>query len=70
VIVAHEDSLSFGYGAEIAARISDELFEHLDAPVRRVAALDTFVAYAPALEDAILPQVADVARAIEELKSY
>jgi 2-oxoisovalerate dehydrogenase E1 component len=70
VIVAHEDSLSFGYGAEMAARISDELFEYLDAPVRRVAAMDTFVAYAPVLEDAILPQVADVARAIAELKSY
>ena len=51
VIVAHEDSLSFGYGAEIAARIADELFEFLDAPVRRVAATDTFVAYAPQLED-------------------
>ena len=70
VIVAHEDSLSWGYGAEIAARISDELFEHLDAPVRRVAALDTFVAYAPQLEDAILPQSADVFEAITELKSY
>jgi 2-oxoisovalerate dehydrogenase E1 component len=70
VIVAHEDSLSFGYGAEIAARISDELFEHLDAPVRRVCALDTFVAYAPILEDAILPQVADVAKVITELHSY
>jgi len=70
VIVAHEDSLSFGYGAEIAARISDELFEYLDAPVRRVAALDTFVAYAPQLEDAILPQVADVVKAIEELRNY
>ena len=70
VIVAHEDSLSFGYGAEIAARIADELFEHLDAPVRRVAALDTFVAYAPALEDAILPQVADVLAAITSLHSY
>lgn len=70
VIVAHEDTLSFGYGAEIAARISDELFEYLDAPVRRVAALDTFVAYAPQLEDAILPQVDDVARAITELHSY
>jgi len=70
VIVAHEDSLSFGYGAEIAARIADELFEHLDAPVRRVAAMDTFVAYAPQLEDVILPQVADVAKAIAELKNY
>jgi 2-oxoisovalerate dehydrogenase E1 component len=70
VIVAHEDSLSFGYGAEIAARISSELFEHLDAPVRRVCALDTFVAYAPQLEEAILPQVADVVKAIAELHSY
>jgi 2-oxoisovalerate dehydrogenase E1 component len=70
VIVAHEDTLSWGYGAEIAARISDELFEYLDAPVRRVAALDTFVAYAPQLEDAILPQAEDVARAITELYSY
>lgn len=70
VIVAHEDSLSFGYGAEIAARITDELFEYLDAPVKRVCALDTFVGYAPLLEDAILPQVADVAKAITELKAY
>ena len=70
VIVAHEDSLSFGYGAEIAARISSELFEYLDAPVRRVAALDTFVGYAPQLEDAILPQVADVAEAIAEVHRY
>jgi 2-oxoisovalerate dehydrogenase E1 component len=70
VIVAHEDSLSWGYGAEIAARISTELFEYLDAPVRRVAALDTFVAYAPVLEDVILPQSADVLKAITELHSY
>jgi 2-oxoisovalerate dehydrogenase E1 component len=69
-IVAHEDSVSFGYGAEIAARISDELFEYVDAPVRRVGALDTFVGYAPQLEDAILPQVADVLKAIGELKGY
>jgi 2-oxoisovalerate dehydrogenase E1 component len=70
VIVAHEDSLSFGYGSEIAARISDSLFEYLDAPVKRVCALDTFVAYAPQLEDAILPQAQDVAKAIAELKAY
>ena len=70
VIVAHEDTRTHGFGAEIAARISEELFEHLDAPVRRVAALDTFVAYAPQVEDHILPQVEDVARAITELYAY
>jgi 2-oxoisovalerate dehydrogenase E1 component len=70
VIVAHEDSLSWGYGAEIAAKITDELFEYLDAPVKRVCALDTFVAYAPQLEDAILPQASDVAKAIAELNKY
>ncbi|MGB8509541.1 MAG: dehydrogenase E1 component subunit alpha/beta [Pyrinomonadaceae bacterium] len=70
VIIAHEDTRSHGFGAEVAARIADELFEYLDAPVRRVAALDTFVAYAPRLEDHILPQVEDVSRAITELYSY
>jgi 2-oxoisovalerate dehydrogenase E1 component len=70
VIVAHEDPLSFGFGAEIAARIAGELFEYLDAPLRRVCALDTFVAYAPQLEDAILPQAADVAKAIAEVSKY
>jgi len=70
LIVAHEDSVSWGYGAEIAARISSELFEFLDAPVRRVGALDTFVGYAPQLEDAILPQSADVLKAIVELRGY
>jgi 2-oxoisovalerate dehydrogenase E1 component len=70
VIVAHEDSRSWGYGAEIAARIGDELFEYLDAPVKRIGALDTFVGYSPVLEDAILPQVADIAAAIRDLKQY
>jgi 2-oxoisovalerate dehydrogenase E1 component len=70
VIVAYEDTLSWGYGAEIAARIADELFEHLDAPVRRVAALDTFVAYQPILEDAILPQASDLFRAMKLLSEY
>jgi 2-oxoisovalerate dehydrogenase E1 component len=70
VIVAHEDARSWGYGAEIAARIGSELFEHLDAPVRRVAAIDTFVGYNPRLEDAILPQTADVAAAIRDLAGY
>jgi 2-oxoisovalerate dehydrogenase E1 component len=70
VVVAHEDSLSWGYGAEIAARVAGELFEHLDAPVRRVGALDTFVGYNPALEDAILPQVATLASALRETARY
>jgi 2-oxoisovalerate dehydrogenase E1 component len=69
-IVAYEDTLSWGYGAEIAARIADQLFDHLDAPVRRVAALDTFVAYQPILEDAILPQASDLFRAMKELAEY
>ncbi len=70
VIVAHEDPISYGYGAEIAARISDELFEYLDAPVRRVGATDTFVAYAPQVEDFILPQSEDVETAVQELMKY
>jgi 2-oxoisovalerate dehydrogenase E1 component len=69
-IVAYEDTLSWGYGAEIAARIADKLFEHLDAPVRRVAAKDTFVAYQPILEDAILPQADDLLRAMKELAEF
>ena len=70
VIVAHEDMLSWGYGAEIVARIADELFDYLDAPLKRVAALDTFVAYQPVLEDAILPQPEDLFRAIKQLGEY
>jgi 2-oxoisovalerate dehydrogenase E1 component len=70
VLVAHEDSRSWGYGAEIAARIGSELFEFLDAPVRRVGALDTFVGYNPVLEEAILPQVSDLATVIRELARY
>jgi len=70
VIVAHEDMLSWGYGAEIAARIAGELFDQLDAPVKRVAAKDTFVAYQPILEDEVLPQSEDLFRAMEELANY
>jgi len=69
-LVAYEDTLSWGYGAEIAARIADQLFDHLDAPVRRVAAKDVFVAYQPILEDAILPQAEDLLRAMKELAEY
>ncbi len=69
-LVAYEDTLSWGYGAEIAARIADQLFDQLDAPVRRVAAADTFVAYQPILEDAILPQPNDLFRAMKELSDY
>jgi 2-oxoisovalerate dehydrogenase E1 component len=70
VIVAHEDMLSWGYGAEIAARIGDQLFDHLDAPVRRVAAMDTFCAYQPKLEDEILPQTSHLVTAVRELLAY
>lgn len=70
IIVAYEDSLSWGYGAEIAARIADEAFAYLDAPVKRVAATDTFVAYAPELEDVILPQVDSLKRAMEEVAAF
>jgi 2-oxoisovalerate dehydrogenase E1 component len=70
VLVAHEDCISWGYGAEIAARIADELFDRLDAPVRRIGALDTWVGYHPQLENAILPQVDDLAREAERLLAY
>ncbi len=69
-LVVHEDCLSFGYGAEIAARIADELFLELDAPVRRLAGKDTFVAYAPVLEDVILPQVETILAAMKQLLAY
>jgi 2-oxoisovalerate dehydrogenase E1 component len=70
VIVAYEDMLSWGYGAEIAARIGEELFEHLDAPIKRVAATDTFCGYHPNLEDAILPQTADITEAVNRILEY
>ena len=70
VIVAYEDSLSWGYGAEIAAAIADECFAWLDAPVKRVASMDTFVGYAPSLEDTILPQTDDFVRAYRELAAF
>src|SRR5262249_43841850 len=70
VIVAYEDMLSWGYGAEIAARIAGELFEELDAPVTRVAAMDTFCAYQPKLEDVILPQIENLTAAVKQILEY
>jgi 2-oxoisovalerate dehydrogenase E1 component len=70
VIVAYEDMLSWGFGAEIAARIADELFEELDAPVKRVAAMDTFCAYQPKLEDVILPQTEHILAAVRQILEY
>jgi 2-oxoisovalerate dehydrogenase E1 component len=70
VLIAHEDTISWGYGAEIAARIADELFDRLDAPVRRVGALDTWVGYHPELESAILPQTETIAAELEKLLAY
>jgi 2-oxoisovalerate dehydrogenase E1 component len=70
VVIAHEDQVMCGFGAELAARIAGELFEHLDAPVRRVGALNAPVAYSPELEEAILPQSQDVLKAIRETARY
>src|SRR3954454_15087238 len=70
VIVAYEDSMSWGYGAEIAARIGQDLFSYLDAPVSRVASIDSFVAYAPELEDVVLPQTADLRAAMEQIVRF
>ena len=70
VLVLHEDNISWGYGAEIAARIADELFEFLDAPVRRLAGKDVFIPYHPVQEDAVLPQPADIVQAAKALAAY
>jgi 2-oxoisovalerate dehydrogenase E1 component len=70
VVVVHEDSLSWGIGSEIAARIADELFAYLDGPIRRVASMDTWVAYAPQVEAAILPQTPDIVDVLVELAAF
>ena len=70
VVIAHEDQITCGFGGEIAARIADELFDQLDAPVKRVGALDCPVAYSPVLEEAILPQASDVLDTILEVGNY
>jgi 2-oxoisovalerate dehydrogenase E1 component len=69
-VIVYEDCFSWGYGAEIAARISTDLFAHLDAPVERVAATDTFVAYQPRVEDFILPQASHIRRALDRVLSF
>jgi 2-oxoisovalerate dehydrogenase E1 component len=70
VVIAHEDQLTCGFGAEIAARIAQDHFHHLDAPVRRVASLDTPVAYCPDLEEVILPNASNILEAIRETARY
>ena len=70
VLVLHEDTHTGGFGAEIAATIAEEAFEDLDAPPRRLTAPDTPVPFSPALEQAFIPQVADVTAAIRELVDY
>jgi 2-oxoisovalerate dehydrogenase E1 component len=70
VMIVHEDTMSFGYGAEISARIARELFSSLDAPVGRVAALDTWVGYHPQLESEILPQVENIVEEADRILGY
>ena len=70
VVVAHEDQLTCGFGAELVARVADELFDSLDAPVKRVAALDCPVGYNPVFEEVVLPQAADIVRAIQDVVNY
>jgi 2-oxoisovalerate dehydrogenase E1 component len=70
VMIVHEDTLSFGYGAEISARIASELFSSLDAPIGRVAALDTWVGYHPQLENEILPQVENIVQEADRILAY
>jgi 2-oxoisovalerate dehydrogenase E1 component len=70
VLVVYEDSMSWGYGAEIAARIADDCFAWLDAPVKRIASADTYVGYAPRLEDATLPQVDWIRKGCQEILGY
>ena len=70
VIIAHEDQVTCGFGAEIAARVAEDLFDHLDAPVKRVGALDCPVAYSPVLEEQILPQTSDILAAIRDTAAY
>ena len=70
VVVAHEDQLTCGFGAELVARVADELFDSLDAPVKRVAALDCPVGYNPVFEEVVLPQTADIVRAIQDVVNY
>jgi 2-oxoisovalerate dehydrogenase E1 component len=70
VLILHEDNISWGYGAEIAARIAEELFQFLDAPVRRLAGKDVYIPYHPVLEDAVLPQPADIVRVAREIAAF
>jgi pyruvate/2-oxoglutarate/acetoin dehydrogenase E1 component len=70
VVICHEDTRTGGFGGEIAARIAELAFEHLDAPVRRVASRDTPVPHAPQLEDAFMPMPKDIADALRQTATY
>jgi len=68
--VLHEDSITMGFGAEVVARIAANCFDHLDAPVLRVGAKDSFVASAVSLEDEVLPSVEDLRTQVTRLVEY
>src|SRR5262249_15789513 len=70
IVIAHEDQLTCGFGAELSARVASDLFEYLDAPVKRVPAREGQVGYCPDLEEVILPSSADVLAAILETSKY
>jgi 2-oxoisovalerate dehydrogenase E1 component beta subunit len=70
VLIAHEDNLTGGFGAEVAAIVAEDAFEHLDAPVRRVAAIDTPIPFAPVLEREYMPMEEDILAAARDLAEY
>ncbi len=70
IIIVHEDTLTAGFGAEIAARVAENCFEHLDGPVRRIAAKDSHIPYNPVLESIVLPSREEIYKGIKNMLKY